>query len=374
MEGKKLIIFLLAWGMACSAHAAAQLEDSAVLYMPDGQLPSHPVRININRNLTRSMHPCLRLLRANRLDAPLLERPSDCIAPNFIPIELASNSRWDHPVEGITVPKDGTLLIFNLASFDFSWWQTGERVTPVLYWVENDGESSETLYNRKALGRQIYLGNGWGAVLWTVGTLGATLLILWLLVKQREKHSPFGTPLYVATSDGRLSLPLVQMALWTLAVGGVVLGFGLVSLEVSEIPETLVALMGFSAATGLIGHWQVKRDPDQALTRGLQPDAASSASDDRRPCGFLSDLVCIRTADGKWIPSLAKAQMLFWTVLTIGLFLLKSIQEGILWEVSEQLVLLMGISQASFLGREQLELARKEERNKAPESSTILAK
>ena len=47
--------------------------------------------------------------------------------------------------------------------------------------------------------------------------------------------------------------------------------------------------------------------------------------------------------------SLAKAQMLFWTVLLLVLFVSKSILEGGIWEVPWPLVALMGFSQAGYL-------------------------
>ena len=47
--------------------------------------------------------------------------------------------------------------------------------------------------------------------------------------------------------------------------------------------------------------------------------------------------------------SLAKAQMLFWTVLLLVLFVAKSILDGAIWEVPWPLVALMGFSQAGYL-------------------------
>jgi hypothetical protein len=47
--------------------------------------------------------------------------------------------------------------------------------------------------------------------------------------------------------------------------------------------------------------------------------------------------------------SLAKAQMLFWTVLLLLLFITKSILDGEIWEVPWGLVALMGFSQAGYL-------------------------
>jgi hypothetical protein len=47
--------------------------------------------------------------------------------------------------------------------------------------------------------------------------------------------------------------------------------------------------------------------------------------------------------------SLAKAQMLFWTLLIIVIFLSKSILNGAIWDVPWPLVALMGFSQAGYL-------------------------
>jgi hypothetical protein len=47
--------------------------------------------------------------------------------------------------------------------------------------------------------------------------------------------------------------------------------------------------------------------------------------------------------------SLAKAQMLFWTILLLVLFVSKSILEGQIWDVPWPLVALMGFSQLGYL-------------------------
>jgi len=47
--------------------------------------------------------------------------------------------------------------------------------------------------------------------------------------------------------------------------------------------------------------------------------------------------------------SLSKAQMLFWTILLLVIFVSKSILDGAIWEVPWPLVALMGFSQAGYL-------------------------
>jgi hypothetical protein len=61
------------------------------------------------------------------------------------------------------------------------------------------------------------------------------------------------------------------------------------------------------------------------------------------------DLIRLFTPGRRPELSLSKAQMLFWTVLLLVLFLSKSILEGAIWEVPWPLVALMGFSQAGYL-------------------------
>jgi hypothetical protein len=49
------------------------------------------------------------------------------------------------------------------------------------------------------------------------------------------------------------------------------------------------------------------------------------------------------------MPSLARAQMVFWTGLLLVLFIAKSLLDGAIWAVPWQMVALMGISQAGYL-------------------------
>ena len=46
---------------------------------------------------------------------------------------------------------------------------------------------------------------------------------------------------------------------------------------------------------------------------------------------------------------MAKAQMIFWTVLTLVVFVAKSVTDGTLWPVPWQMVALMGMSQAGYV-------------------------
>jgi hypothetical protein len=48
--------------------------------------------------------------------------------------------------------------------------------------------------------------------------------------------------------------------------------------------------------------------------------------------------------------SLAKAQMVLWTIVMVVLFVVKSLLLGALWEVPWQMVALTGFSQGGYIG------------------------
>jgi len=167
-----------------------------------------------------------------------------------------------------------------------------------------------------------------------------------------------------------VSMSLTQMALWTIAVGAVVLGFGLMRLQVPNIPDNLVLLMGFATGTSAAGHWQVNRgrrlkEKEDKLKeikaaqsgQKKKKQNAKNKEDVNEPLTLaekFKTLIMVDVGDGKYEPSIAKAQMLFWTLTTLSLFVVKSLLEGELWDVPTQLVALMGVSQAGFLSRKEM--------------------
>jgi hypothetical protein len=145
--------------------------------------------------------------------------------------------------------------------------------------------------------------------------------------------------------DGHLSLAQTQVACWTVAVGAIVLAYGLVRLKIPDIPESLLVLMGASLVTGDIGFF---RDAQKQQAAAGGPGAAIPQVD----TWHVNDLLRIFTPGAGQQPgdlSLAKAQMLFWTVLLIVLFVVKSVLDGAIWNVPWELVALMGFSQAGYL-------------------------
>ena len=290
--------------------------------MPDGQLKSHFVRVYVSKNISNEQAPRLQLLRSHA--ATQKSKTEDALEK---PAVVAPGQTWMESTGGQQVQRSGTLLLFDLSNLEFGY-RAMVRVRPVVSWKE-----SET--PRIAVGmKEVNVGNIVMAVLWTAVVAGAALLVILILAALGQ-----GRPIWFLTgSDGHLSLAMTQVACWTIAIGCVVLGYGLVRLEVPDIPTSLLVLMGASLVTGGIGFF---KDAQK-----LQAAAAAAGAAPARRAWAFGDLVRVFPAGEL---SLAKAQMIFWTFLLLTLFIAKSILDGAIWDVPWSLVALMGFSQAGYL-------------------------
>jgi hypothetical protein len=306
------------------AAASVTKEPPLAVYMPDGQLKSHSIRVYVTRDVLPDQKPVLQLWRSHALT-----QKAENEAEPWRPVLVAPNQQWTEPIGGQQVSRSGTLLLFDLSELDFGC-RAMFRVTPVVSW--QDGDKA-----REAVGaREVNVGNIVIAVSWTAVVVGFTILLV-VVLSWRMGDNPLQ---FLTGIEGHLSLAQTQIACWTLAVGSVVLIYGLIRLEIPNIPASLVALMGASLATGGIGYFQdAKKQP-------VAGEAVVAAS---RPRLALGDLVRVFPIGQEPMPSLAKAQMLFWTLLLLVLFVSKSILDGAIWEIPWELVALMGFSQAGYL-------------------------
>ena len=228
------------------------------------------------------------------------------------------------------------------------WYKPMRSFTPTLSW--DGGEA--------VLSHRVNIGYAPAAWAWAIGVVVLLCLMifamaypLWRVIRAawRRGHeanpealrkSPFDL---LCADDGHLSLSKVQVALWTTAIGVVVFFYGLIQLDVPVIPTQLLVLMGLSVATGGISYLAPPPQPAAPAPDPPNPPKTGNI----RP--KLSDL--IRTFPNPSTPqlSISRAQMLFWTVVTVILFFSKSALEGGPWEVPWTLVGLMGISQAAYL-------------------------
>jgi hypothetical protein len=296
----------------------------AVIYMPDGQLKSHSIRIYIRRNIEPGQNPTLRLLRSHATTKAAINE-----ARILEPGVVAPGQEWVETVDGQQVRRTGTLLMFDLSQMD-SGVNSMVRVTPVIWWTEGG-------VRQIAVGtREVNVGNIVATSFWTSGTIGLTVLIILFLANRGGKN-----PLeLLAGTDGHLSLSQTQIACWTATVGGVVLGYGMIRLEIPVIPESLLVLMGASLMTGGLGFFKDAQKQQTAIAAGTPIVQRNMA---------IGDLV--RTFPIGQDPelSLSKAQMLFWTVVLLVLFVSKSILDGGIWDMPWGLVALMGFSQVGYL-------------------------
>lgn len=294
------------------------------IYMPDGQLKSHSIRVFVTREILSNQNPRLRLLRSHAVTKKAVDE-----AALWVPGIVAPGQEWIESVGDQQVRRTGTLLMFDISQIDFGP-KAMLRVMPVVSWTE-DGNG------RVAVGeREVNIGNIVAAMSWTVVVVGLAILVV-LALSWRAG----GNPLLLLTGvDGHLSLAQTQIACWTVTVGSVVFGYGLIRLEIPNIPSSLLALMGASLTTGGIAFFQDARKQQAAVNAGVAPVQHTQA---------LGDLLRVFPAGPVPELSLAKAQMLFWTVLLLLLFVSKSILDGAIWDVPWPLVALMGFSQAGYL-------------------------
>jgi hypothetical protein len=296
--------------------------DPVRLYMPDGQLISHGLNVYVTTGLTASQKPLLRLFRSHAIT----QAGEDEDTP-LAPVLVVPGQQWTETYLGRKVTPTGTILIFDTSSMSFHG-KAMVRVRPLLSW---DGGGC-------VLGpSEINVGDIKFAIGWTVGVIVITLLLVLVLARARKEN-----PMLLLTGvDGHLALSQTQIACWTVVVGGVVLGYGLIQREIPAIPTSLIVLMGASLATGGVAYFQdIKKATAVAAATGSGP-----ATLDWR----WGDLIRIFHPDRPPELSLSKAQMLFWTMLLLVLFVSKSILEGGIWEVPWPLVALMGFSQAGYL-------------------------
>lgn len=318
--------------LASAGALKGQTDAPLTLYMPDGQLASHSVRIYVTRDIPASAQPKLQLFGDNAV----IKAPAGTTDGLWEPRLVAPGQTWNEPgPDGITqVTRTGTLLLFDLSTIAFDG-RAMRRLMPVVKWADE---------TQVVVGQgEINLGSTLWAGIWTSALIGAALVIL--LVLSWSRATPWAPIQLLTGVDGHLSLAQAQVALWTIAVGSIVLAYGLVRLKIPDIPESLLVLMGASLATGGIGFFQDAQNHRAAAVRAGAPIPQVAS-------WHLSDLLRVFAPGAGQQPgelSMAKAQMLFWTVVLIVLFVIKSVLEGDIWTVPWELVALMGFSQAGYL-------------------------
>jgi hypothetical protein len=326
----RILLLAASWMMFWAGSGRAVTNEPIRVFMPDGQIKSHLLRVFVTRDFTEEDAPKLMLL-AGRLVAKEL--------PTWVekPIDVRYVARFQHRAElldGIDIGPTGTLLVFDLRDFDFPWFKACMRVTPVIKW----GEPSSTVVGEQP----VYIGNLEGAMVWTLVVILLSLGLICLfayfmelrVVTDVRFRKRIGKWMWLlARPDGRLSLSKTQAAIWTICVGAMVFCFGITRLKPPVIPESLVALMGLSLATRAVTYL------------GKEVPQGKTVPTEKPKWRHLID----GGEDKDPALAITRAQMLFWTILVVCLFCAKSLLDGELWKVPWQLVALMGLSQTSYI-------------------------
>jgi hypothetical protein len=303
------------------------------VYMPDGQLTSHLITVYVDRDIQENQHPQLWLSRSHTLT----KKASGEDDP--IGIYRAAPAHWHENDNGADVSQSGTMLLLRLQNERLGG-RAMVRVRPIVTW---DGGG-------KAVGEnEVNLGDILMTSVWTIAIV--VLAVALVLVLTWRAKPAVGVIGFLQGVDGHLSLGQTQMACWTIAVGGVVLGYGMLRHDVPTIPGSLLALMGASLVTGGVAFFQDGQNSKAQAAAPVAPAAPAPAvaAAPQALSPSLSDLVRTFTGSQAGSPSLAKGQMIFWTVLLLSLFISKSILDGVIWDIPWALVALMGFSQAGYL-------------------------
>jgi hypothetical protein len=309
----------------------ATTNEPVQMLVPHGQTRSSPFLVYLDRDITPASSPAL-ILRATHV---FRNHGCEELFTNKCSF-LARNQQYSDDAGKVPLTKTGTLMLVDLnPELDVPWYEPAIRVRSCLQWFEPglDGKMQE-LHTAGGDG-EVYLGNNIGATLWTCVVMAAIIGVI-LVACRIAKGSAL--PL-ICSPDGTVSLWRFQLLAWTFAVGSIVVCLGLTRLHVPTIPESLIALMGMSVATGGLGY----------IGNGehLQPNTASAAVQTKKTFkGGLSELL----SDSSGNISVAQSQMLFWTLTMLLLFLVKSYELRAVWEVPWTMVALMGVSQAGYLG------------------------
>ena len=162
--------------------AAAEVDGkNPQLFMPDGQLKSHPVRVYVTQDISANQQPRLRLLRSHAVTKKAVDEAART-EPGFV----ATGQEWVEQVGGVGVRRTGTLLMFDLGTLDFGY-KAMMRVMPVVTWTEGGAERTVVAPG------EVNLGNIVATIGWTALAVGATLLLVAFLCWRGEGF-PSSTP------------------------------------------------------------------------------------------------------------------------------------------------------------------------------------
>jgi hypothetical protein len=138
----------------------------------------------------------------------------------------------------------------------------------------------------------------------------------------------------ITTPDGYASLSQLQIVLWTFVVAGSAVYVMVLSGELIQVTSGTLVLLGISGAVSVLSRWQ---------------DAAQAPADAPARLPRWSDLV-INDVNGHREIDVTRVQMLYFTVITALFVVMKVLTSYVIPEIPEGFQILMGISNAVYVG------------------------
>jgi len=138
----------------------------------------------------------------------------------------------------------------------------------------------------------------------------------------------------ITTPDGYASLSQLQIVLWTFVVAGSAVYVMVLSGELIQVTTGTLVLLGISGAVSVLSRWQ---------------DATQVAADAPPRLPRWSDLA-ISDVDGHRQIDVTRVQMLYFTVITAIFVVMKVLTSYVIPEIPEGFQILMGISNAVYVG------------------------
>lgn len=177
----------------------------------------------------------------------------------------------------------------------------------------------------------------WALALALLTVLGA-VAVLSIICHRRLRRTGIektGFLIRVITApDGYASLSQLQIVLWTFVVAGSAIYVMVLSGELIQVTTGTLVLLGISGAVSVLSRWQ-----DNATATADAPP--------RQP--RWSDLV-VNDVNGHREIDVTRVQMLYFTVITAAFVVMKVLTSYVIPEIPEGFQILMGISNAVYVG------------------------
>jgi hypothetical protein len=124
MKNIILVISMLAISLVFGEYAFTA-EEETQLFMADGQLKSHPIRVFITKDINKDMKPMLMLTGSHAITKK--ERGEGRLVE---PMVIAQNQRSEQTVNETKITLTGTLLLFDLNHYPIPSYKAVMRLTP----------------------------------------------------------------------------------------------------------------------------------------------------------------------------------------------------------------------------------------------------